>query len=247
MRKKLEMKIGLREYNNKSRKGLYISIKAKGKPQRLYKYTGTQTEIDATKKYYEDKYIKNKPLARSQQTYKKTYEQAITKQKPKDKKRISIYRQANQYINKIRKQRSLDEIIRTGIAKATIENPHKKGNYEMKETIKKLLYQIVLDPQLVEILSQENNLEKIKHRFEYTLNIKNEKAETTLIMNKFNENPQKVLNQIKESIQQGENISHAGSKSTTARKLKNYNWKILNQYLKEGNLQSTSLLITFRK
>lgn len=242
-----EIKISLKEYNNKGRKGLYISIKAKGKPLRLYKYTGTNTEIDATKKYYEDRYIKNKPLAKSQQTYKKTYEQAYTKEKPKQKQRLKIYRQANQYISKIRKQRTLNQIIKSGIAKVTLENVHKKGNYEMKEAIKKLLYQVVLDPQLVEILTQEQNLEKIKHRFEYTLNIKNDKQETVLIMNKFNITPQRVLNEIKQSIEEGEDISHAGSKSTTARKLKTYNWKILNQYEKEGKLNSTTLLMTFRK
>lgn len=247
-KRKTTINISLKEYNNKSRKGLYIYIKANRRPSRIYKYKGTNTEIDATKKYYEDKYIRKKPLAKSRISYTKAYEESIDKIKSKSRERIRVRRQADQYISRIKKQRPIDKSIRSGVAKIILESPEKKNSFEMKNTIKKLLRQVVLDKDLIEILAQDQNLEKIKHRFEYQLNIRNEKDETVMTMNKLNENPNKAMTQIKNSITEGEDVSNGFSKTQTARKFENNNWKFLNDNTnKGGKIKRTTLVLIFRK
>lgn len=243
---KQQINIQLKEYNNKSRKGLYIYIKAHKKPSRLYKYYGETGEIEATKKYYEDRYIKKKPLARSQQAYKKVYINKIQGIKPK--KRTSITRQADAYLKKVSKQKTIETRIKKGIAKVKISNPHKAPPSTIKKGLKKLLGQLVYDKQLVEILTTEVNLEKIKHRFEYTLILKNEKKQAMTTIHKFNQTPQKTIQEIKNTIKGGEQIDTSRPYNNVIETLTARKWVQPTNYTgKQGKITSTELTITFRK
>ena len=54
--------VNIKNYNNKTRKGDYIYIKAPQKPPRTYKIKGTPQEIDAIITHYKNKYIQQKKL-----------------------------------------------------------------------------------------------------------------------------------------------------------------------------------------
>jgi len=220
--------VKLVEYSNKSRKGMYIHIHQKGKPIRDYKYHGETGEIDATVNYYRDRYVYKRPWTKSQSSYVKEYARAVRKDKPVKVSPIS--RQADRYLRKIRKQKPIEESINKGIASVTITKAHRRPPSDVRFSIMKLLGQLVLDKGLIELLSQGENLEKIKHRFEYTLKVQNEKSETVYTMVKFNENPNKVMTQIRQSTTEGESLSSeeygtnadGGHGSNTKSKLKNF-------------------------
>lgn len=238
-------KVQIREYNNKSRKGLYIYIKTPKKQSRIYKYTGQTGEIEAIKQYYTDKYITKRPYATSIKKYKTSYTKQAQGDKIKKPSRIDI--NTKRYLNKIKKQRPIESIINAGTAKTTIQNAHKKQPSQVKAEIKKLLSQLVLDPQLVDIMSQDQNLEKIKHRFQYNLKVYNEKGEVLLESTKYNEQPTRVIQQIRQSVNEGELISE-GYKGSTSSKLQSNKWiQHQSQAKRTGRVYNTQLEIILRR
>lgn len=241
-----KINIQIKEYNNKTRKGLFISIKSKKLPERLYRYGGLDGEIDASTRFYRDKYIYKRSWTKSRKEYVKQFSRAVNKEK--DITDSPISRQADRYMNKIRKLKPIERSINKGIAKVVINKVYKKQPLDIKLYVKKLLSVLVYDKELIDVLSEDQNLEKIKHRFEYSINVKNEKGETSFTMNKFNELPSKAVNQIKSSVTEGEEMRLNGSDSSTARKLKNLNWNMVNSYSgREGKLSDIQMTIIFRK
>lgn len=247
MRRQTKLNINLKEYQNKSRKGLYIVIKQENKPQRLYKYHGNYGEIDATKKYYEDKYIKQKPLAKSQRTYRQAYEKAIKKEPEKNKERIRIRQQAQAYIRRIRKTGSIEAKIQTGTAKINIEKANHQTPSTINTKIKQLLGQLIMDKNIIEIMSQNDNLEKIKHRFEYKIRITGEQGETLMEFNKFNTTPNKAITEIKQATEEGETIQKGSGQGKTRRQFKNLRWNEIGVESREGKIKQANLTITLRK
>ena len=155
--------------NNKSRKGLYVYVKAKNKPSRYYKFNNKQGQIDATKNYYIDKYIKkiNKKNIDTYNNYKKAYNEKIKGIKPYKRKRV--YRQAEQYISKIKKRGSIESNIKKGIKDSVIKDIVTAKTEDITKAKKELLKDLVLDKDLLNLLISNENFNKLKNRMEYRL------------------------------------------------------------------------------
>ena len=233
--------VKIKRLNNKSRKGLYIYIKQKGKRGAYYKYKGDEV-VDAYRQYYVDRYVKKKPKGSLGQ-YIKGYKLRVEGRRVK---RTAITRQADRYIAKIKKKRpELMKAIGKGIRKAVIRDVRNAGNKQIRSAKLKIMNGLVLDSGLIELILQNENMKKLKDRFDYQVLMigkGGEQLAETFIHGKTIED---VVMDLKKLIKKGEKIEdHSGN--SVVRKLE------INKYAKprvskEGRIFRTDMVITFRK
>jgi len=168
-REKQGWKFDIRQLDNKSRSGTYYYVKFDNKPGRYYKFDGSDAQIDIIKQYYADRYIKKKSKG-SYKLYSKTYTEKI--KGVKLHKRSSISRQADQYVSKLKKQKPILDTIKRGIKSVRINNMLNVNIDELQRVKKELLYDLVLDKQLLNILIKDNNFNKLANRLDYVIQAK---------------------------------------------------------------------------
>lgn len=232
------IKIQFQEYNNKSRKGLYLTLKTENAPSRSYKFEGRIGEADAIRQYYQDKYQYKTEQQKSLKKYKNAFELRTSG---------TINRRTSTYINKIKKeQKPIEEQITKGISFVKIQHAHETNNGEVRKALTKLLEPVVYDKELIQILVLPENIAKIKHRLELKLEIKNEKDETFAVFNKFNESPYVAITELKNTIPSGIELEHKHTPELHNR-LKNNKWIHIQDYPNNGKLKNSIMTITFRK
>lgn len=239
-KKREKIKIKLTELNNKSRKGTYIYIKEQNKKGAYFKYKEGQI-IDPFKQYYVDRYIKNKPKG-SVQKYVDTYRKRIGKE------RIPVTplsRQADRYLKKIRKLPTIQQAISRGITNTVIKNALKTTRSETERAKKNLLRNLVLDKDLLNVLVKTENIQKIKTRLEYRIQLQNANGEKIAETVTFNKTPEQVIQELKKGIIIGEGISK-GETPKVSNKLQNMGYQKLNIY-RNGNIDKIKIHIIFRK
>lgn len=208
------------ELNNKSRKGIYLYIKEKGNKGAYYKL-----KEETPKEYYIERY---------EQTYKK-------QQKEKGKRRK--YQEKKKYTPK--KITSLEKAISKGITKVKIKNIETTNQATITKAKKQLLYQLVRDEQLLQIIIQQQNIEKIKHRLEYNINIKDTEGKTLMTTGIIGQTPETVIKKLKEALQIKEKIKK-GYQNRIAEALQAKGFR-KPEATNDGYPQKTEIEITFRK
>lgn len=242
-RKEEKMTIKLRELQNKSRKGTYLYIKIGKRRGNYYKYKGHEF-VDAYVNYYKDRYIKKKTSARSVNTYIKAYEEKVKGIKPKH--RIRPHRQAERYLTTLKKRRpTLHKAIREGITQVKITDVRTASPKVIDVAKKKLLRPLVLDQELLEIISTEENMKKMKERFEYRLEFLDKKGQILATDSKIAPHPEEIIRKLQEKIAPMEEVLKDATPQLQ-RKLQqlgfeNWNWH------KDGKVWKTEMTIIFRK
>lgn len=142
--------IGIVELGNKSRQGLHIYIKKEKEKGRYYKYVGGEL------REYLNVYKKSK-------SKKETHEEKI-RIKERAKRRMKN--------PKTQKEQEIKGIIRRlEDTRTTIENVYTTTNEAIEERIRGLFEEVSTDPEVIKIITQENNLEKLKHRITIRANM----------------------------------------------------------------------------
>lgn len=216
-----EINIRLVELKNKSRLGTYVYIKAEGERGRYYKYNQF-TKIDKLKEYYKNRFLKKQE-----------------KKQAKEK--------ADKYVEKIKKQPDINKLIKKGISTSTIINGLKATRKEIDNAKKELLHELVIDKGILETLTKEENLKKIKKRLEYRLTFKDKNGDTIGTAGTFNKTPEQVIRELKKITKTEELIATKGRYGTEiGEKLENAQYTKYN-HLKDGNLKTVKIQIIFRK
>ena len=151
--------IEFRELNNKSRKGTYIYIKEKNKRGVYLKYV-TGSPIDAYRQYYVDRYVKKKKQV-SIKKYVNAYSNPSVKRTNKSRNRVN--RQVEQYLGKLKRSgRSINSSFKKGISQASISDRRQLSSGVMRNASRELLSSLVLDKDLLDILTSSENMRKLK-------------------------------------------------------------------------------------
>lgn len=188
------------ELNNKTRKGTYLYIK-EGKKSRYLKYKENDI-IDPYLQYDRDKQKKSLKGTKSQ--YIQSYTEKLQGQKPKQ--RTAVHRQAEQYLQRIRKSGSLESNLKTGLQSVTLKNIHLANMNRISEAKKMLFSNIVLDKQLLNIITKEENIRKLANRFEYRYTYYNSNGEILAVSSVFGISPEKALYSLKNAVTKGTEV-----------------------------------------
>lgn len=236
-----DIKINIVTLNNKSRKGIYLYVKGeKGTPARYYKFTNDKAQIDATKQYYVDKYVKKKSIG-TYKNYQKAYSDKAQGIKPKQ--RTKAHRQAEQYISKIKKRGSIASNIKRGVQSSTIQNILSSKTEDLTKIKKELLEDLVLDKDLLNLLITDENFNKLKNRLEYTILAKDRSGSTLIEASVHG----KTLNEVKNEIQKAlnNNMEVSKTKYRFLDYLKKLGWE--GERKKDGVINNVQLTVVFRK
>lgn len=228
------------QYNKKGT--AYVSING-DKGRKRYKYI-PGTKLDDYKNYYET-YTKQKgrqPTIKEYITHKYT-------------KKIPIQKKKKQGIKIIRRKPKIDKIIKKGITRATIKNIYNTNNLEIKNAYKKLLKPLVKDKGLLELLCTEENINKLRYRFEHRIIFNGQpkiyegeyepyNTELTTITNIGKKNTKQVIQQITQQIPPGSELNETRLFKLLDRlKEQGYNY----HHKDSGRVSGARLEIIFRR
>lgn len=236
------MKISIVELNNKSRKGTYLYIKAPKIRGAYYKFSEDDT-IDPYIEYYKDRYVGKKSKAKGTiKKYRDTYKAKILGQKIK---RTPISQKADRYLKKIKKRPTLESQVEKGIGQAIIRDGRTAGQHHIRQATQNLLRKLVLDKKLLEIISTEENMKKIKHRLEHRLIFIGADKKIIGKSAVFRKTTTEVIRDIKNIVGRNEEVIKQRTPAL-ATKLTNYGYQKYD-HRKDGKITTTKVHIIFRK
>lgn len=209
--------------NNKSRKGLYIYVKVQGKRGAYYKLDNT-TPINTYKKHYKNQYIKKE-------------DNKTLKQRKKETKRIP--QQLTKILRKTKTLPTIKRVLKAGISITTINNIHVATQNTITQKTQELLSKLIIDKQLIKVMSQESNMQKIKNRLEHTITITNNKGETLLTARRYNKTIKETIRELKKNIRRGTMIEEE-SPNYTQTILKDLKYEGINTH-KEGRINKIGI------
>lgn len=233
------MNVRLNYLNNKSRKGYYVYIKEDGLPPRYYKYNENYT-IDPYIEFYKDRYEKKRILKGTINQYIKAYA------KEKDSKISSrLIKQRNKYLKKIKKLPRINEIFKSGISSVKINDVLQTDQKLARNKVKELLRKLVLDENLLDIISSNNNIKKIMKRLEYRYTIIGNEGED---LGQFNHIGKKTVEQTVQEIRKLLKIrQYIEPDSPTVAKVLNERGYEFYPTRREGFINRIECVIIFRK
>lgn len=238
MKKQTKTIVTLVDLSNKSRQGTYIRISRSDKPTRYYKYTGSQGQLDATVSYYDDSVTKK--TKGSYKKYTKAYEEKSVGTKPTQ--RTSVTRKAEQYIAQAKKRGSLNTQFKQGVAQIVI--PQLKGISvsELHDHKALLLSQLVLDKDLIKILANSENFNKILNRIDYQITLQDSGKD---IVSAFvhGRSPELVQQEVERSLLNNEEVSEQKYRCLDVLKQLGYQAEKLGN----GTITTIKVVMTFRK
>jgi aspartate carbamoyltransferase regulatory subunit len=164
--------IKLVELNNKSRKGIYVYIREKGKHGRYYKYRGMEGEIREYKKQFRSK-------------AKGT------------KKRLTVQK----YLKKTKRQIPIKASLNSGVTTAKIKDILKSSQRELHEKKKELIRPLIKDKKILNIMATEENFSKLRTRLEYSVIGTDEKGKKVFTANVWNKTPQEVQQMARKQLE----------------------------------------------
>lgn len=190
------------ELNNKSRKGKYLYIKMVGSPSRYYKYDDKSKEglID----YYLLRYGSDYVPLKKKENYKRT--QAKKKRLAKIKNK---YDSPREYAIALRSKPKIKTAFKKGISKWIIYDMFELGYDKINEVYMNLFKPLIHDKDLLKIVAKEDNVQKVKHRFEYVIELRNKNGERVAGMSHIGK---KTLVEIKNDL---DNVKKLNTKFTS--------------------------------
>lgn len=135
---------------------------------------------------------------------------------------------------RIPKRKTIETQLKKAIKTITITNTQPTT---IKTAKNNLFKNIVRDQQILNILTTDHNLQKIKHRFEINLKVYGQNG-LLYEANKLNTTPDQAINEIK-------NTATTGTYADYPTKLKNKGWNTT--FHQKGTITKKTITITFRK
>jgi len=232
MKRKKENSIIIREVklNNKSRKGDYFYVKEIGKRGRYYK--------------------KNKDVSKKE--YIEIYKKGGLRQKrggiTKDK--VKVIRRRN-----FKKLIEIDKVLANGYAQTTIKRIEKLTPFGMKTAYMNLLRNtdkvgdkkgIVRDPELLDIITRPEDVEKWKHRIMYEVEILGDGIVLGRMTNQYPKSLGIATGEIKELVGIGTEITgYDGQNAVQGKNFEAKGWNF--ERLAKGRVTNLNLRMVFRK
>lgn len=145
------------------------------------------------------------------------------------------------------KTTTINTSIKPGVTQTQIRNILTLNNTHKKEALKELM-QNAKNQETKELLMQEMNQQKIKHRYEHTIEFKDKYGETLFIAKAYN----KTINEIEATINkhiktdQTYEADKTDYISNIKKKLEKEGIEVTDE-IKSGNIHSATLKTTFRK
>lgn len=233
------MIVTIKELNNKSRKGLYIYIRAQGKRGSYLKYDPA-VPIDVYIDYYNDTIVNRRknPLRNRTKAWKP--EKSYKPLKPK----LHAERRIQRYLKKIKKRGTIDQTIKRGITDAYIYNT-KAQTSELNTVKRKLLGPLVMDKEHLELLITHENFKKLKHRYEYHISFKGDGNKELARSYEHNQTPEEVLQKLNK-VRERSNFVTDDYNSAFMKRIEFFK---LNKpvVLASGQLKSITIRMVFRK
>lgn len=208
--------------NNKSRKGTFIYIKENKIPGRYYKYD-PKIPIEAYTTFYLSKQNPNM-ITPSAKTFKKQY---------KTPKKSTIKR----------KSVNINKAFKKGISSVTIKNARQISHFKVKKAYKTLLEPLVRDTGILNLITQDTNINKLKNRFQHKILFKNEKGKLLAEGEIIGKTTKDVIKDLKKIMKPKTELRDDYTNNIKLLKNKGYKYSHLNN----GKLASIDLEIIFRK
>lgn len=138
----------------------------------------------------------------------------------------------------------IDKAIENGITSTQINDLYTFPAQEINKTYKKLLEPLVQDPDLLDLLANEDNIQKIKHRLEFQITIKNQQNQPLATATHIG---QKTLIDVIKDIQKltMEKQTIEDYSKTIQKLLENRKWQF--QYHMKGDIKTIQCTMIFRK
>jgi len=184
-------KIAWKEFNGKSRKGTYIYVKSKGKKGAYYKYN-VGDSIEGIVAYYESD--KKNSIKEYKQTYGSVFE-------GKRDKSTALRRKAQRYKRHIGKKFS--DVLSKGIGRAFVKDIHNASKKDLQVAKEIMLKDIVKDPEIRTLVATEENLNKLKHRMQVNLIVKDNTNLTLDVINGYGMTIEEVQSRVKQYLFKG--------------------------------------------
>lgn len=240
--------INIKELNNKSRQGTYIYIKKPKQRPSYYKYN-ENNPIDYYIQYYQSiQERKDKKKGQKTKTYIKEYQETITTTKTEEiqtlKEKTKAKTDAEKYLKKLKRQyggKTLEKMLKKGIQAIHIKNALKTTNSEIHIANRKLIQDIVLDKKLQDIISNEENMKKLRNRIEHRITIIGNDEEELANLNKVGKTLREAISEIQNTTRKGEEMKY----EKNLNKLKNLGYTL--EFKKKGIIKRVELTTILRK
>jgi len=229
---KKENKIEIKEVtlNNKSRKGDYIYVKETGKQGRYYK--------------------KNPDVPKDD--YAKIYQQGGLRQKKggltRDKVKVIRRRSSKKLLE-------IDKILEDGYSQTTVERAEKLTPFGMKTAYMNLLRNtdkvgdgrgVVRDPELLDIITRPEDVEKWKHRIMYEVSIMGGAELLGKMTNQYPKTLGIAMSEIRELVGVGSEITgYDGQGAVQGKNFEAKGWNF--ERLAKGRITGLKIKMVFRK
>lgn len=152
-----------------------------------------------------------------------------------------------QYVNQIKKTPQPNKTLKKGITKTTTRNALTATNKQIQEANTKSISPLIKDNDLTSIMAKEENLKKIKHRYEHRITATNTQGKVLLTANIFNQTPQQAIRIVQKNLKKGtETHGPTHYQDPLNTKLENANITNLNQRNK-GTIHKISIITILRK
>lgn len=144
----------------------------------------------------------------------------------------------------------IEKTINQGITQTTINNIYQTNTQDTTNAIKTLLQPLVKDQEILNLLTQDQNQQKLKHRLQHQIQIQDNTNQTLLNLQHIGKKTiQQVINEIQKNIPAGTNIdSEEGTPKNTNILLQTLRQLgYTTQTTHQGTTAKAKLTITFRK
>lgn len=153
------------------------------------------------------------------------------------------------YYKKLQKKPTINQTLKKGTSHATIQDTQTTNTQETNKIKQTLLKKLVKDQQIINILTEDQNFNKLANRLDYKLTIKGQtitNQETTLATAETQgKTLQQTIQEINQNIHKGEK-TRKDYEDKIIKRLKQYNW-YNTETQQEGYITKTTLTITLRK
>jgi len=210
-------KLEIREYKNK-------------KNNRKIRFVYVKDEGKKGRKY---KYKQGSKLYDYLEKYRKNYGKNV-KDNPE------------RYIKKIEKRKGFENLFKKGWNWGKIDDTSKMNRYNITEAYKTTIKPLVMDKELLNLISLPENLDKISHRFQHTLTFYNDVGEKLGQITSFSgKKIDEIIKDQKEMIYFGAEVGIDYNKNNLLQEAKKRGYEV--KIEKEGTIANSTLTIIFRR
>lgn len=106
-----------------------------------------------------------------------------------------------QYQNKIKKQPTINQTIKKGIATTTIKNIQTANTTTIQKARIELLTPLIKDQEIRKIMTTTENFQKLKNRLDYKITAQNQNNNTLLTTELYGHTIEHTIKKLKEDLQ----------------------------------------------